>query len=132
MRKSRAIALMITMLVGLTTSCATKKQAVVEEPSVARAEIREWQDECTVGEENSTCPNKTLSWVYHTMFDLFHDGRQLKSEMVAIDANWQLEVDSRDAKLDEWFRKWWLTIPLGILAGVTIAAATYLGIEFRR
>ena len=132
MRKSRAIALMITTLVGLTTSCATKKQTVVEETPVARAEIREWQDECTVGKETSACPNKTLSWVYHTMIDLFHDNRQLKSKMEFLDANWQLEVDSRDAKLDEWDKKWFITIPLGILAGVAIATATYLGIEFRQ
>jgi len=60
------------------------------------------------------------------MGDLFFDSLQTETNLKFATKKADLIIESKDAQLDEWFRKWYLTIPLGILIGGATGTAVFL------
>lgn len=127
MKRSKTSVALITMLAFLTIDCGTKKAVTkldLQAEDITREQLKNWQYECTKGETESTCPNKTLSFVYHSNIDLKHDNVLLKKELEYKDREWQNVVDLKDYELAGVKCMWWLWM----LIGAAAAAATTTGI----
>lgn len=109
----------------LLSSCKTCPKPEVRQ--IDESDLDQWHKECTQHDNGtSTCPTKTLSWVYTTMGDLFYDSEKMATAMKFATKKSDLIIEHKDSLLDEWQRKWYFTIPLGTLVGAIITTTVIL------
>ena len=127
MRSAKLAGLLLTTLALLTNSCSGQKEVVRPRAQIAESQLTTWPEACEKGEEASVCKNETLSWVFHTMVDLYYDREQLEADLVHQQKTSALEVEACQSELDGLTCKWWFWM---IVGGAAAAAATAAGLVF--
>lgn len=127
MQSAKLAGLLLTTLALLTISCSAKMEAVRPQAQIAESQLTTWPNDCEKGEGVSTCKNETLSWVFHTMVDLYYDREQLQADLVHQKKTSELEVEACQSELDGLTCKWWFWM---IVGGAAAAAATAAGFVF--
>ena len=124
MRISKTAATLIISAI-LLSSCGTCPKPAVRQ--VDESDLDQWPTECTQHEDGtSTCPTKTLSWVYTTMGDLYFDSEKATTALKFANKKSDLVIEYKNTQLAQWHRRWYFSIPLGILIGGAAAATVFL------
>ena len=119
--KKSLFVLIAFMIVGMMTSCGAAKKPKPEHVDLDELEhpglkiLREAQP--IVGEPWWKLREEGYQNLGHIIIDM-----QLRLDSFEADEDYyerklELKEDYYEAKLDEWYRKWYLTIPLGVLVG---------------
>ena len=100
--------------------------------AVTPPEIDRLQRECTCQTLTCVCPKELMEKVYDFMVNQYADRQVCEAALEKCDVTCRLLVLDEEAKCEQklatWYRKWYITLPLGVVAGV--AAGVVIGIKF--
>jgi hypothetical protein len=129
--KAPLVALVIGVILAfwhVFCGCSTPKKSIRAPVITSTEAVKPLVDGCTkLDELYWKCRANALSTVYDNIVNLEFDLMECEDHLTSAEKlcglsieerNWQ--IWDRDQKLSKWYRKWYLTIPIGTALGVII------------
>jgi len=88
-------------------------------PDLDDGQWRRMASQCQKQTDNQwLCPGPVLSESYDWMVNCYYDVKACETDLAGCKDTVEECGMWVKSELDVWYRKWWLTIPLGLLVGV--------------
>jgi len=132
MKNAKIAVLIFIASALLTSSCSKKIPPPKYKHSIQEDDLSTWPDECrddATDVSRSSCPKKTLSWVYHNMGDLFYDWQKADDDLKHAEKKGQLKLEACQSELDGLWCQWWIWSLIGAAAGAAIGFGTGFGVK---
>lgn len=128
MRIAKLAGLLLLIATHLMMGCKTCPSPKPVQHTIEESDLTTWPNKCEKAEDGTwTCPAKTLSWVYENMIDVYYDWEGAATALKFATKKADLIIEGKDAQLNQWWRKWYYTVPLGILIGGIVGVGISLG-----
>jgi hypothetical protein len=129
-RKEYVMLLKICLIIlGVTlgmSSCAATRQSNYDYAETNRHCMEELQLNCHTDEDRVDCPKGDMSDAWECSSQQLHDYTICQAMLGTCEDHREIDEMEHESELSAWYRKWFITGPIGVALGLVVGLAVGL------